>query len=422
MRRKTFDEAYAPVHAAIVALVRKATLAMDDEASDADSLANQSIAFAGAYKDFTTTERTYLAFKKACDRVAEYKKKTTAAVDKREKTLAKERLTKSNVHVEIALKIDTKIAKDILEWINKAGGLNGSPWTGPGLNIKFSIPTDFYTTDGLGSVVWISKDQTTQLVELVKSFEYFVEQKKWTADMMKQQRLTQAPTAIVKPNVLNKITACVRKTFKDIPAPLAATGFDDVKDVFDCMLYHCKTESNITKTSNDYGLCELKVGLEGTEIVMGVPLHSLDGTTLSTKQRWFNAMPQGEFLKLVQKRGFYAKIEPGVAVVVPGHFAILSLVPDNTPVFGLRMLVIGGVPSIKESICYADAATKEDGETAHGKYGKLKTYYKNVINKLEGSADADIAAKGMMSQIRNDYLGVHLGSRLRASSAMGPWI
>ena len=83
-------------------------------------------------------------------------------------------------------------------------------------------------------------------------------------------------------------------------------------------------------------LPEVRLGIKGTVVVAGVSLSVLAGDTLREKTAAMEQLTIDGFLKLAERAGFVAVLEPGQAVVTPAAFLVCYFNLGTETAEGLR--------------------------------------------------------------------------------------
>ena len=211
-------------------------------------------------------------------------------------------------------------------------------FVGKHFGVGWSVQADFLDQD-LPKGTAIPKDVMETKLAVIKAMDYYTEQKGWSAELMKGGKMSQTVTAIVRPAVLRKIKDIFWNYLKkemtsyDTLASAAA-----MKGAMDPQFYQLARGSNKISTACDYGLCEIRVTLEGCERIWALDIESLPGGTLVAKQTEFAKMKMEEFFRLVKARGFYIELDPFMIVMIPSRFAICSVASGAEVTHGVRML------------------------------------------------------------------------------------
>lgn len=308
-------------------------------------------------KDWTSTSEKFKSLKNAVQSLLNFKKTSGAAVDKILKTEAQSQMNKNKVRSDNA-HFDTGLAKEIKKIID-AGELDNHFAT-KFFGVGWAVLADFIEGETTKCVV-IPKEVLGTLATMIRGMDYYREQKAWAQDLMKSNKMSQTVTAIVRPAVLIKIKRALMQHFKkDLVAHDHLGTYAATKGTMDPQFYQQGKGANKVSTSSDFGLSEVRMVLEGSERIWGLPLERIPGQTFAEKQASLGSMRCSDFFLQAKGFGFYAELEPDTVLIIPSKFALVSISATAEVTHGLRMLrptlfVRFGIPqdSAYTSVCDA---------------------------------------------------------------------
>ena len=265
----------------------------------------------------------YKNLKDAVETLRTYKKQTEAALAKQEAQTAKDEMRKARADGGVAdgLTFDTKLgraAKAYLQDIPKTDILAKGKY----LNIKWNVECDLMNAPRPCAVA-VGKDQLVGCVEAVKKLEYFENQKKWSADMMKSTKAPMATAIIVKPVIATKIRKLLCKEVAAFPYHHEKEWASEVLDTLQPQFTQSIGGSTKVQTCTDFGMVEIRLQIEGLEHVFVVPWVDLEGDNILAKQRSLADMTMPKFLERVEKGGFYCEQAVGSMLIIPGFVLVL---------------------------------------------------------------------------------------------------
>ena len=168
------------------------------------------------------------------------------------------------------------------------------------------------------------------------------------------------------------------KTITNSKIRIAAFSFLPLQIIrLSCIQAMCQ---NVSTTH--FGAMEVRVVLEGSETLVGIPYDTTPGATLREKREYLMAAPVGDISKLFEADGHGPKPwilthGPAHPAVVPSGFLVCNFVKQTT--IGLRWSFSGDLEDTQRTRkilrgiidCYPDSVTPATGHA-------------NVLDYLEG--------------------------------------
>ena len=214
--------------------------------------------------------------------------------------------------------------------------------------------------------------------------DYYGEQKHWAKEIMTKNKMKQTASVIVRKGTqtsVRKLLSQVVGGDVEVGPPAVFKG-----SALDPQFFQNTKGSAKVAVRADHGATEVRVVLEGRELVFGFPAHILQSLTPAGEIKALNDMPGDAFLKLVVDSGFYASVGPDEAVVVPGSFAIVTVAMQDTQ--GVKLACLGGPNRDKETCHYLEWLVAQDEKQYEGPTGILLKYLKEstTSGRLVGCA------------------------------------
>ena len=103
--------------------------------------------------------------------------------------------------------------------------------------------------------------------------------------------------------------------------------------------------------STENGLVDVRLVLEGAELIWAVKLDSVQGETIKDKHKHLLDMSAPTFLQLVASHGFAFVGKAGCCVALPPTCAyLITNAKNDAPTHGLRWQILGSDARAKETI------------------------------------------------------------------------
>eukprot|EP00974_Lingulodinium_polyedra_P045622 4375711-Lingulodinium_polyedra.AAC.1 len=84
----------------------------------------------------------------------------------------------------------------------------------------------------------------------------------------------------------------------------------------------------------------------GSETIAGIPLEMVEGSTSAEKHENLGNMDMAPFMDLLHKKGFFYRSEPGMVIIVPSRFALVTTTTEVA--HGLRWQIFGSKKLIQQ--------------------------------------------------------------------------
>lgn len=193
---------------------------------------------------------------------------------------------------------------------------------------------------------------------------------------MKRAKLQQGVSSIVKPGIQTRVRGAIKDLIPGIPDMSKEDRYATIKDIMEPKCYQLTSDPSKLQTSSDYGLSEIKLNVEGggEEIIFGVPWNTIKGKTLDEKQSALSEMPLDAILQEVKTDGFMIKLKLNQSIIIPGRYAILSIVPGNHSIHGVRQLCFGSETAQNSCKEYVDLSIDTNPRHADGMQGHLSSF------------------------------------------------
>ena len=186
-----------------------------------------------------------------------FKSSSEAAIKRSERAAVQNSTNKTRIAGDG--NFESFLAKAVARYFKDAAGL-ADPWLSNSVNVKFSVTADFVAND---DPVVISADAGAKVAKSIRDLEYFQEQKTWTLELMKRAKLQQGVSSIVKPGIQTRVRNAIKDLIPGIPDMSKEDRYATIKDIMEPKCYQLTSESSKLQTSNDYGLSEIKLNVEG---------------------------------------------------------------------------------------------------------------------------------------------------------------
>jgi hypothetical protein len=332
--KEEMNDAKQPVKNYVSTLIANKKAFKENDANDGDAIYGQQAVCRELIKDFTKAEE-YKTLKACVDQLRAYKKNTDQVLTKAEAQSVKEELQKSRasgVSATDSLQFDTKLGKAIKAYL-KAIPSTDKRFAGKHFNVKWNVASDLLGARPHG--VAVSVEQLGTPTKTILDLEYYTNQKKWGLDMMKTTKSPMLTSCIVKPVVVAKLTKLIMKELPQLKYFNDKEIAADVAGTLQPQFTQSVSGSNKVCTSTDFGLVDVRIHLEGTEFVFGLPWSRLKGSNILDKHDCLTNMKADTFLSEIEHHGFFSKQTPGTMIVIPGtptSYKSKPITPDDVQI------------------------------------------------------------------------------------------
>lgn len=189
---------------------------------------------------------------------------------------------------------------------------------------------------------------------------------------MKDRQLDYCCAAIAKIPILRK----VKILLKDVGAqlPLTESGNPVIQDFFAPQFYQVSVGGFALLCFNQNALLDVRIALEGEEVVIGVPWADLTGDTIAAKTEAFESMQVSTLMLMAAKSGFTYVTKPSQALVIPNRFATVSVNRRDDTAHGLRYQTLGDKEQVKIASEVLTQAYSSNPDFASSSMGALKVF------------------------------------------------
>ena len=215
--------------------------------------------------------------------------------------------------------------------------------------------------------------------DTIRSLDYYTEQKEWSQEAMAKDGTGWSKALIVKAGPLKQVQRALSVLGPAQPAPFGSTEIlmEAVSPQF--TVHNPKATALFVTT--DLGLVELKCVIEGSLHVFGVALDACPGETTKEKHVSLSNMTMEQFKSLVEKEGFWAKMEENTMLAIPPRFAVITMNNDDqVTTHGLRWLVAGDDNCMKRSIKVLESAIADFPQLGQGSHGAVLRALKHKVD------------------------------------------
>ena len=182
----------------------------------------------------------------------------------------------------------------------------------------------------------------------------------------------------MKPNVLRKI----KKTITDRVAKelvlSATTGYNVVDEVCAPRFFQHGGQGGDLSASTSYGLLDVRICIEGCEVIYGVPMKDIEGATITEKLGVVTAMAAESFHNLAKGTGFVYVATKGSGIVIPHGFMLAFTNPDPAAAHGIRWQLLGSAKTKEATLNFLEGLIIEYPSYERAPHGAVLEVLRNV--------------------------------------------
>ena len=161
----------------------------------------------------------------------------------------------------------------------------------------WSYTEDVSTARKSGPIpVLLPKSRTLPISEVIASLDYFTQQQSWLREIMNSKKQTIGSAAIVKAAAMRKVRAELKNFV--LLSPIEPGRYpESLQDLYNPSFSCIRSEAYDFTVANDYGMSKVHMMLEGNVWILGLPVDSIPGDSISQKLGFVMNMKAGNFLQ-----------------------------------------------------------------------------------------------------------------------------